>query len=101
MAATKYDDYITKQRHRYGSEFCDSALDPRFIPYFNNGTRLKVHTLGSDVTGYIGVTTGWRPVFLLMRTIRSHGSIYTLGPQDVFLAVKIGQTYRPVTQKAS
>jgi hypothetical protein len=93
---TRYDDYLTRKRREHGDRFDASALDPRFVPYFNNGQRIKVETLGEELTGTVGVTTGWRPCFLLMRTTRSMGSPYTLGPSDTILAVRHGRTYFPV-----
>ena len=80
-----YADYVERKQREYGEKFDPSDLDPRFVPYFNSQQRIKVHTLGATVTGRIGVTTGWKPCFLLMRTSRSRGSEYTLGQNDTIL----------------
>ena len=91
---TKYDEFVARKQREYGEKFDASALDSRFIPYFNNGTRVKIETLGETLTGTIGVTTGWKPCFLLMRTSRSAGSIWTLSANDKIIAVKRGREYQ-------
>lgn len=79
-----------------------SSLDAagQFKPYFR-GPRIKVTTTypdGETFTrfGTVGVTTGWRPVFLLMKRSDSVGSSDVLGPDDKVVAVKTGSHYRPV-----
>lgn len=89
----RYNDYLARQTVRHGDKFNPGGLDSRFVPYFEMGTRVKVRTCGMDLTGTIGVTTGWGPCFLLMRTARSAGSSWTLGPKDAILAVKRGKHY--------
>lgn len=92
-----YQEFIVRKRKEYGDKFDISNLDPRFIRYFESGQRIKVTTCDMTITGTIGVTTGWKPSFLLMRTTRSIGSCWTLGPQDTIEAVQIGKHYRPVS----
>ena len=93
-----YTTYLERKRQEYGDTFDDSALDSRFAPYFHTGTRLKIQTHGLILTGMIGVTTGWKPCFLLMRTARSRGSSWTLGPNDEILAIQHGRTYHPLAK---
>lgn len=92
---TKYDDYIARKEQEYGTRFDPSNLAPQFIPYFNSGERIKVSIKGhsQSVFGYVGVTTGWMPTFLLMRTQRSIGSCDVIGKPDKVIAVKRGRTY--------
>lgn len=96
----RYDDYLTLARRQYGARFSSHQLDARFVPYFNSGERIKVEcTYGDDTetaTGTIGVTSGWVPVFLLMRSSRAHGSSYVLGPEHRIIGRKVGRTYHPV-----
>lgn len=89
----KYEAYISRQKAKYNDKFSDSGLDSRFIEYYNSGQRIKVLAYGEELTGTVGATTGWIPCFLLMRTSRSIGSMYTLGPNDKIIAVKRGRTY--------
>lgn len=96
--ATKYETFIAKKRREYGDKFDDSHLYKALIPYFNSGQRVKVSWYNEPpMTGTIGVTTGWRPAFLLMRTSRSMGSSITLEPGSVrVVAVQRGRSYLPV-----
>lgn len=93
---TKYEQYLQRNMMEYGLRFDATALDERFIVYFNTGQRIKVDALGIIATGTIGVTTGWKPCFLLMRTSRSSRSIYALSAADTIVAVKHGHKYYPV-----
>lgn len=90
---TRYDEYLARKRKELGSTFDMSGLAEQFIPYFNNQERIKVDTGFGHVTGTVGVTTGWKPLFLLMRTARSRGSSITLGKKDRIIAVKRGSVY--------
>ena len=75
---TKFEEYKQRKEHEYGERFDPSHLSSKFVRYFNSGERIKVRTIfGETLTGTIGVTTGWRPVFLLMRSVRAHGSSVT------------------------
>lgn len=91
-----YQDTIARGKSEHGERFDDSDLDPRFIPFYENGQRIKVETMGMTITGTVGKTTGWKPCFLLMRTSRSIGSPWTLGKNDKIVAVKVGRHYRTI-----
>lgn len=84
---TEYDDYIKRAKAKHGDKFDGSNLNPAFIPYYNNGNRIEVDFGYENKRGRIGVTTGWRPVFLLMLTTRSIGSSYTIGMDDKVVKV--------------
>ena len=88
-----YSEYIARAIRTHGTKFDATSLDQKFVPYFESGQRIKVETCGEELTGTIGVTTGWRPCFLLMRTSRAMGSSWTLGERDKITAVKIGRVY--------
>ena len=90
---TKFDQYIARKIHQEGDKFDSTALDERFIPYFNSGARIKVSIYGETLTGTVGVTSGWRPVFLLMRTSRSLGSVDVLNSDALITAAKHGRTH--------
>lgn len=91
-----YQQWLDKKHAQYGTRFDSSALDPRFIRYYESGQRVRVTTCGMTITGTVGVTTGWKPCFLLMRTSRSLGSMWTLGPRDTIEAVQVGKAYLAV-----
>ena len=83
----KYEDYIKRQVYKYGSKFDSSDLNPEFIPYLKSGQRVEVefnYSTGykEKFRGFIGVTTGWKPCFILLRTKRSIGSSYTIHKND-------------------
>jgi len=91
----RFNDYIKRKENEYGKKFDASELASQFIPFFNSHERVKVQfPYGETLTGTIGVTTGWKPVFLLMRTRRSIGSPYTLHSKDKIVAVKEENKYR-------
>lgn len=93
-------ELVNERSRKYGDKFSTKSLEAKFIPHFQSGNRIKVETMGQVITGTVGVTTGWVPCFLLMRTTRSLGSIYTLGPNDRILAVQYGRKkpYTPVME---
>jgi hypothetical protein len=91
-----YSEWISDRR-RIMDNFDDSDLSTQFIPYFESGQRIKVNFGGFELTGRVGVTTGRKPAFLLMRTSRSYGSPWVLSDKDSIVAVKIGRSYRSLS----
>lgn len=85
---TEYESFLHRSNVRWGSDFNPVDLDQRFVPFLRSQARIKVDTCGMTVTGTVGVTTGWKPVFILLRNSRSIGSSWTLGPKDKIIAVK-------------
>jgi hypothetical protein len=84
--AMRYDEFLARKKREYGDRFDASSLDERFIPYFNSGRRIEVSLdIFGVKRGTVGVTTGWRPVFLLILTKRSTGSHITLGAKDIIV----------------
>lgn len=93
----KFDKYIERAKSQHGDAFSRAGLDKRFIPFFNSGERIRVEFKHGEVqTGTIGVTTGWKPCFLLMLKSNSVGSVYTLGKDDTIVAVQKGVRYFPL-----
>jgi len=68
-----------------------SMLNPHFVPYNNSGERVEVRFHYGETTelrrGYVGKTTGWRPVFILLARIDSTGSSDVIREQDEFVRV--------------
>jgi hypothetical protein len=82
-----FASFIERKRAEYGEKFDPSALEPVFIPYFESQARIEVVTKYPEGEAYkrrgrVGVTTGWRPTFLLMHRISDVGSGDVLGPND-------------------
>jgi hypothetical protein len=82
-----YQDYLKRKTAQYGDKFDPSDLAPAFVPFFENGQRIEVDLNGEIKRGTVGITTGWRPVFLLVLTKRSLGSSWTLDPSCKILKV--------------
>lgn len=86
----KYDDYFKRKQREFGMQFDASDLDPRFIPAFNSGERIRVKLWGEEIkTGTVGVTGGWRPSFLLMSRKSAIGSSILLNAHAEFSTEKV------------
>ena len=85
---TKYESVIQRGKARWGRKFRVADINKSFIPYFNSGDRVEVRFRDGEVKrGRVGITTGWKPAFLLMLTTRSTGSSYLIGKGDKVLQV--------------
>lgn len=93
MRKRDYREMIARRKAEFGERFSPCYLDPRFVPFFESGQRIKVSMSGTEMTGTVGVTTGWQPAFLLMRSARAISSPWPLGPADKILAVQKGRAY--------
>ena len=77
------DAVLAKKRAQYGDKFDTSDLAPQFAKYWGTDTRITVQFAhGTKMRGRVGITTGWKPVFLLMLRSNSRGSSWTLGNDD-------------------
>ena len=84
-----YQSFLAKSKIRHGNLFDPSDLAIKFIPYFENGQRIKVKTPYEGIKfGTVGVTCGWKPVFLLMHDSRAIGSSQTLDARYEILSAK-------------
>jgi len=65
-----------------------SAIAQRFAPFYGTDKRIKVafKDAKGDIyetkSGTVGMTTGWKPVLLLMLRSNSRGSSYVLSDAD-------------------
>jgi hypothetical protein len=87
-----YQEYLERKSRQAGTRFDASNLAPQFIPYFESQQRIEVEfRRGPHVLYYgrgrVGVTTGWKPVFILMPRIDSIGSSEVLGDDDKIVKV--------------
>jgi hypothetical protein len=85
---TNFDEFLERAKRKHGSIFSDRELSKKFIPFYRTGQRIRIRTFGEIVTGTVSATTGWIPVFILMRTSRSIGSMYTLKDTDEILEIQ-------------
>jgi len=78
-----YKSYIARKRAEFGDKFDSSDLAEKFIPYFESGQRIEVtDRYGNKSRGYVGVTTGWKPAFILVYNRRSLGGSWILRDTD-------------------
>jgi hypothetical protein len=83
-----YKEYVERKRWEFGEKFDESGLSSKFAPFYRSGRRVEMKFVDGEVKrGAVGVTTGWKPCFLLMLTKRSTGSSYTLRDADEILKV--------------
>ena len=97
---TKYEEYTAGKRRQYGAKFSPANLHAHLIEYFNTQVRVRVRFAhGEELTGRIGVTSGWVPAFLLMRRNSDRGSVHVLGAGDRVVAIFGGRRgYVPVPE---
>lgn len=86
-----YKNMVDSRVKEYGPKFSDSELKQEFIRWFECGARIEVEFeyqgTKRHARGTIGVTTGWRPVFLLMPRVDSVRSSETLTGDVKFIKV--------------
>lgn len=82
-----FNSYIVSKIAQYGDKFDSSDLATQFIPYYRSQQRIEVD-MGYEIKrGTIGITTGWKPCFLLMLRKDSIGSSYTLKNTDKIIKI--------------
>lgn len=87
---SKFGNLCVRGEVKYGKMFDPTDLAPRFLRYFESGERIRVklNSFGGIIkTGTVGVSTGHKPVFLLMYRKTDYGSPYTLSPKDEILNI--------------
>jgi len=86
-----YKEYLERKKEEFGKKFNPEDLNQDFVPYYENQARIEVEFQWGKtkeiLRGRVGVTTGWKPVFLLMKTVRSYGSSDLLTKNTKFLRV--------------
>lgn len=91
---TAFEFFVNEAKRKHGDRFSDASLWPQFRQYLEiKSIRLTVERTyqNGEVyrrTGWVGVSTGWAPAFLLMRRSNSVGSSDVLGADDRIVAVK-------------
>lgn len=97
---SRYSEMVDRGKRRHPGKFDESDLAPQMVRWFNNGMRIKVRSAaGTERTGRVGVTTGWKPAFLLMHRSSDDSSSDVLGLGDQVIGVQAASgrgPYRPV-----
>jgi hypothetical protein len=94
-----FTEVLRRGKAKWGEKFDSSNLANNFVPYFESGQRIEVEFEGwgeedKIQRGYVGVTTGWKPSFLLMRKSNSTGSDMLLKEKDKVLKTIPGKYRR-------
>lgn len=92
-ALNRFEKLCADRKNQYGEKWDPSDLSQQFVSHFNTGhsRRIKVKGVGNcgeDVWGFVGITTGWKPAFLLMRREGQVGSSIVLSDKDQILGQK-------------
>lgn len=92
------EELVAIKRAQIGEKFDSSDLQPEFARYYFSKERIKVKlwskVSGSEecqfefVTGMVGITTGWKPSFMLLRSSRSISSSILLNDDCLIVAVQ-------------
>lgn len=86
--------HLARSRQVHGDKFDPSDLFAApFGRYWETGERIRVEGPAGIRTGTVGMTTGWRPAFLLMHRSSDLGSWDVLGPNDRVIAVRHNGRY--------
>lgn len=81
-------DWVSQKRRQFGTRFSTADLAEQFVPHFESGDRIEVlFSYGDIVRGTVGVTTGWRPAFILLLRRNSMGSSHVLKKEDKVLRI--------------
>lgn len=94
---------FAKSRLAKMPNFTTACLSEKFVRYFEKGSteRIKIErgvNLRYTEYGYVSISTGWQPVFLLIRSARSRGSSVCLEDSDQIVGHKhrTEKRYRPL-----
>jgi hypothetical protein len=90
----KYTQYLSDKFNKFGLLFNDCFLSQQFVPYFESGQRIIVQTRWETVRGYVGVTTGYKPSFLLLPRKDSISSPILLSDEDKIIGTVNKYLYR-------
>ena len=89
---TKFDDTCARLRIRHSDELFNAPCGDHLINAFNNGERYRVKvrtTYPSGETmerwGYVSITCGWTPSFMLMKRRGQIGSSDLLNESDAIV----------------
>lgn len=97
LERSRWQHFLLRKYEEYGERFSVEGINQDFIRYYESQQQVKVRfEYGEVKTGRIGVTTGWKPCFLLMIRANSLGSSWTIGPKDKIIAIKHKKTYKEI-----
>lgn len=87
MTNSQYFYYLDGKR-KSDARFDPSDLADKFIEHFRENYRIQIKDeFGEKHSGYVGVTTGWRPAFILVFNKRCYGSSVLLSGSDTITKI--------------
>ena len=84
MSESRFEAYCRRQRAQWGEKFVPPTC-PALIAAYNKGDRYRIKVDGMDdrpAWGFVTLTTGWQPSFMLMRTRSQRWSSHLLSERD-------------------
>lgn len=90
--STKFKSYV-RQKVAKDPRFSTVEIPEKFIRFWEKGqsVRLKIErgvNMRYTETGYVSMSTGWTPAFLLVKSTRSRGSSVLLREDDLIVAIR-------------
>lgn len=90
--STKFKAYVRRKLEKE-PRLSTVGLSEKFVQWFDRGQdyRIKIErgvNLKYTEYGYVSISTGWQPVFLLVRSARSKGSTVCLEDSDQIIGYK-------------
>lgn len=102
-----FDQAMRRARLQHGAQLDTGSIAEQFVPYFH-GQRVEVTTTygeGPDFvrTGTVSISTGRKPILLLIHRSNSYGSWDTLSARDRITGVQYskGGKYYPAPAAVS
>jgi hypothetical protein len=81
-----FAEYLTLASKKHYPKWDSSGLASQFIKHFESGQRIEVDDpIFGAKRGYVGVTTGWRPSFLLLSRVNCISSHILISDETKFL----------------
>ena len=98
--STRYEDMVERFTKKHGDKFSEQDLDQRFRPFYDSQQRIQVQYVKTindpKHYGTVGISSGWKPTFILMNNVRARSSSVTLNRNIDITGVNVGgRTYRP------
>lgn len=79
---------IYERQREYGDKFDPSDLALNFARYYESNERIEVDFGQGEIKrGRVGITTGWKPVFILVLRVTDSGSSWIINKKAKVLRV--------------
>ena len=91
-AGDRFRAYV-RERTRNASRFSTINLPLKFVKFWEKGSTVRIKIERGEnfkytECGFVGVSVGWEPSFLLVRSVKTRGSIVLLCETDRIVGVR-------------